>query len=313
MSRSEPTPVAAASPVHAAVCAASDAIRARFQAAQPFRHVVIDDFFAADFAAQLLREFPAFERGNAVGDDGAQGGKSTVERIQALGDAYAALDAEIRSPEFLALLARLTGVDDLLYDPFYLGGGTHENRDGQALQTHIDFNYHPSERWHRRLNLIVYLNPDWQASWGGNLELYRDPYADAQPAERIAPVFNRCVIFETSERSWHGFDRITLPPDQQSRSRKSVALYFYTRERPAAEVAGKHSTHYVDAQVPEHFTAGYTLSDADAALIRNLVAQRDGQLKRLYAENASLLQAQERGLGGQLLYLLKRAYVRYRR
>lgn len=299
--------------IDATVRARAEEWRAAFLGAQPFRFVAIDNFLSGAYAQQLLAEFPAFERGNSIGDDGLPGGKSTNARVRGFGPAYQALDDAIQSPAFLQFIGSLTGIEDLLYDPFYLGGGTHENRDGQGLQTHIDFNYHPSERWHRRLNLIVYLNADWQPEWGGNLELYRDPYADAAPAHRIAPVFNRCVIFETTERSWHGFDTIHLPEAERARTRKSVALYFYTRDRPAEETAGKHSTHYVDAQLPARFQAGYTLSAADVDLLRGLLAGRDGQLQRLYAENAKLLQAQERGFSGQLIYLLKRAYVRFRR
>jgi hypothetical protein len=285
----------------------------QFSSAQPFKHVVIENFFERDFADRLLAEFPAFEKGNSIGDDGRQGNKSTVERIQALGPAYCTLDEVIQSPEFLSLIGRITGIDALLYDPFYLGGGTHENKQRQSLQAHVDFNYHPSERWHRRLNLIVYLNPMWDEAWGGNLELYRDPYADAKPVERIAPRFNRCVIFETTENSWHGFDRISLPADHADVSRKSVALYFYSKTRPAEEIAGKHTTHYVNRQLPEHLVTGYPLKSADVETLRELIANRDNQLQGLYAENASLLQAQERGLGGQILYLLKRLYIRYRR
>ncbi|MBL0042283.1 MAG: 2OG-Fe(II) oxygenase [Xanthomonadales bacterium] len=287
--------------------------RAAFDAAQPFRHVVIDDFLVPEFAHALLTEFPRFEAGNSVGDDGRPGGKSVLENLPSIGAAYRHLDEVIRSRNFLDFVGAITGIDGLLYDPFYLGGGTHENRDGQCLQAHIDFNYHPSERWHRRLNLIVYLNEAWSEAWGGHLELFRDPYVDRVPMQRIAPVFNRCVIFETTEHSWHGFDRIALPPEASGRSRKSVALYFYSHDRPAAETAGKHSTHYVDAQLPERFVEGRVLDAIDVATLHTLIAQRDGQLQRLYAENARLLQAQERGFAGQLLYLLKRAYVRFRR
>ena len=112
---------------------------------------------------------------------------------------------------------------------------------------------------------------------------------------RIVPAMNRCVIFETTERSWHGFDRIALPPDHAALSRKSVALYFYSKQRPQAEIAGKHTTHYVNRQLPERFAPGYTLRDDDATTLRELIAHRDHQLQRLYAENAELLQARDRG------------------
>lgn len=285
----------------------------RFANAQPFRHVVIENFFDAAFAQSLLAEFPAFERGNSIGDDGREGGKSTVERIKALGPAFRVLDAAIQFPEFLRLVSAICGIDDLLYDPFYLGGGTHENRHGQALQAHVDFNYHPSERWHRRLNLIVYLNPEWEEAWGGNLELWRDPYQDADPVTRIAPAMNRCVIFETTETSWHGFDKIVLPPEQADISRKSLALYFYSRQRPTLETAGKHTTHYVNRQLPEHLVEGHALTRTDIETLRELIAHRDNQMQRLYKENSELLQARDRGLSGQIFHQLRRLYVRYLR
>ncbi len=249
----------------------------------------------------------------SIGDDGLRGGKATVESIRSLSPAYAALDAAIRSPAFLEVIGRLTGVAQLLYDPFYLGGGTHENRHGQSLDPHVDFNYHPSERWHRRLNLIVYLNPAWDPAWGGTLELYEDPARDARPERVVAPAFNRCVIFETSERSWHGFSRIHLPPAERARSRRSVALYFYTADRPAAQIAGRHSTVYVKRPLPERYAAGATLSQADVALLAGLLAERDAHIRLQYDEIARLLQAQDRGLAGKLLYLARRAYVRMRR
>ncbi len=289
------------------------ALHNRFANAAPFRHIVIDEFFRPEFARQLLNEFPPFEKGNSMGDNGRRGNKSTWERITALGPAFTQLDANIKGADFLGFVQKLTGIDALLYDPYYFGGGTHENRHGQNLQAHVDFNYHPSERWHRRLNLIVYLNPEWDATWGGNLQLYGNPYRDTKPAISVIPKMNRAVLFETTESSWHGFDRIALPAEHAGLSRRSVALYFYSRQRPAEEIAGKHSTHYVNRQLPDHFAEGHQLNADDVALLRELIANRDNQLRNLYDENAKLLQAQERGLRGQFLYLLRRFYMRYRR
>jgi 2OG-Fe(II) oxygenase superfamily len=284
-----------------------------YATATPFEHIVIDNFLNEGFASRLLNQFPPFDRGNNLGDDGLRGNKSTFERIVTLGGDYKVLDDTIKAQTFLRLIGEITRIPDLLYDPFYLGGGTHENRAGQSLHAHIDFNYHPSEGWHRRLNLIVYLNHEWDQSWGGNLELYCDPYKDSKPAVRIAPLFNRCVIFGTTERSWHAFDRIQPPVELANLSRKSIALYFYTRERPAEQTAGKHTTHYVNRQIPDHIVSGYRLTRDDVDLLREIVLDRDDLLQRLYEENTSLRQAQDRGLSGKLIYLLKRFYVRYRK
>ena len=262
----------------------ADALRERFRSASPFRHLVLDQFLAPAFADQLLAEFPPFERGDARNEAGEIGNKSTVERIRELGPGYAALDDLVRSAAFLQWLSTATGIPGLLYDPWYFGGGTHENRHGQDLDAHVDFNRHPVEGWHRRLNLIVYLNHAWSDAWGGSLELHSDPRAADDRVVRITPLFNRCVVFETTEWSWHGFAPIALPADRRDLTRKSIALYFYTRERPAEELADPHSTIYVDRPLPDRFASGRTLDDADLAELRVLLARRDGHIQRLYAD-----------------------------
>jgi hypothetical protein len=295
------------------VLADVDALAAAFARREPFRHVVVDDFLARGFADDLLAQFPAFERGNARNEDGGLGNKSTVERIRALGPAYAELDDLVQGRAFLDLVGRLTGIADLLYDADYFGGGTHENRDGQDLDPHVDFNRHPGEGWHRRLNLIVYLNPEWHDAWGGSLELHSDPRAADDRVTLVTPVFNRCVIFETTESSWHGFSRIGVPADHAGTTRRSVALYFYTRERPADELADPHSTIYVDRPLPDRYRAGFTLAEDDVGELRTLLARRDQHNQRLYRDVTRLTrdielmrQALSSGVLGKIRYVSAR-------
>lgn len=286
------------------VTAAVDELAAQFQRRDPFRHIVIDNFLTPESCAQLLDQFPPFERGNARNEAGELGAKSTVEKIRGLGPAYTQLDGLIQTRAFLDLIGRITGIPDLLYDPWYFGGGTHENREGQDLDPHVDFNRYPVERWHRRLNLIVYLNHEWKDAWGGSLELHSDPRAADDRIELITPLYNRAVIFETTETSWHGFSRIALPADRKSLSRKSIALYFYTKERPQDELADTHSTIYVDRPLPERFRPGVTLSADDVEELRILLARRDQHNQRLYRDTVALTrqleQAQAALYGGQL-------------
>jgi Rps23 Pro-64 3,4-dihydroxylase Tpa1-like proline 4-hydroxylase len=265
-----------------------EVLRTQFQSAFPFRHLVIDNFLSKDFADALLAQFPDFERGNARNEDGSLGGKSTVERIRELGPAFAQLDDLIQSRGFLDLVGQVTGIDNLLYDPWYFGGGTHENRHGQDLDAHIDFNRHPMEPWHRRLNLIVYLNRRWEDEWGGSLQLHSDPRSEQNQILSVTPLFNRAVIFETTEWSWHGFPPIQLPENERGLSRKSVALYFYTTDRPAEELADTHSTVYVDRPLPDRFKAGHTLSETDVQELRVLLKRRDMHNQRLYRDVSNL-------------------------
>lgn len=290
---------------------------AAFARREPFRHLVIDGFFSDVYARHLLEQFPDFARGNARNEAGELGAKSTVERIRELGPAYLALDDLIQTRPFLDWVGRVTGIGDLLYDPWYFGGGTHENRTGQDLDAHIDFNRHPVEPWHRRLNLIVYLNPLWDDAWGGSLELHSDPRSDEDRVTTITPAFNRCVIFETTEWSWHGFPRIEIPAEHADLSRRSIALYFYTRDRPAEELAGTHSTIYVDRPLPAHIRAGRTLDEADLQTLRVLLKRRDQHNQRLYRDIASLTEqleqakaAIENGRMSRWSYLARRILAR---
>ncbi|MHB8744678.1 MAG: 2OG-Fe(II) oxygenase [Sulfuricaulis sp.] len=300
-----------------AVIADVSKLATQFQCRDPFRHVVIDDFLAPDFCAQLLAEFPPFERGNACNEAGELGNKSTVEKIRGLGSTYAELDDHIQTRAFLDLIGRITGIPHLLYDPWYFGGGTHENRHGQDLDAHVDFNRHPIERWHRRLNLIVYLNREWDAAWGGALDLHSDPRAADDAITSIEPRYNRAVIFETTEWSWHGFRRIDLPEGKRELSRRSIALYFYTTDRPQDESADTHSTIYVDPPLPQRFKAGWTLNEADVQELRVLLTRRDQHNQRLYRDvtqiTKQLEQAQaalNRGRLGRLRYFVRRLLAR---
>src|SRR5689334_3382720 len=229
-------------------------LSSRFAQAKPFRHIVIDDFLDPGFCHLLMKEFPAFDSARALNERGETGRKAVISEPARLGPAYARFDQMIRGHQFLGLMSSITGIADLLYDPEYVGGGTHENLDGQELDSHVDFNYHPRRPWHRRLNLIVFLNPEWDASWGGCLELLRDPLAPAAENRMasVVPLANRCVVFETTERSWHGFRKIELPAEKRGVSRKSIAVYFYTKERPVEEAATSHATIYYQRPLPDH-------------------------------------------------------------
>lgn len=133
----------------------------------------------------------------------------------------------LNSSTFLDFLSKITGIENLIADSYFEGGGMHQIRRGGKLKIHADFNRHPRYDLDRRLNALLYLNPDWQEEYGGNLELWDRHMTSC--VVRIAPLFNRFVVFATTDFTYHGHpDPLTCPEDV---TRKSLALYYYTHER----------------------------------------------------------------------------------
>ena len=256
-------------------------LQRQFATGQPFRHVVIDRFLDPAFCRELMDSFPPFAEHAAYNERGEVGGKASVHNIATLGPAYQRFDDLMKDPQFLQFTSRMTGIPDLLYDSEYVGGGTHDNQDGQELDVHVDFNYHPTTELHRRLNLILFLNPEWDESWGGNLELLKEPFSTGDDVKTVAPLANRAVIFETTEASWHGFRRIVIPKGRKA-SRRSLAVYFYTKERPKQESAPSHATVYYQRPLPANIQPGYTLQAEDVRELQILLTRRDTYMKFLY-------------------------------
>ena len=205
-------------------------LRDEFLAAEPFPVVVLDDFLAPEAAQRACATFPS------LNSHGWINYLRINERTFGMRDrGYIPPDSEeildeLNSDRFLSLLSNITGIPALLADESLEGAGLHLSDRGGFLNVHADFNIHPHHPvWRRRLNLLVYLNPDWQEAWGGHLELWDSRVQRC--VRRIAPVFNRAVLFRTDEQSFHGFpDRIRCPDRV---SRKSLALYYFTVEDTA--------------------------------------------------------------------------------
>jgi 2-oxoglutarate-Fe(II)-dependent oxygenase superfamily protein len=247
----------------------------QYSCAAPFPHLVVDDFFDESFAERLLSEFPPFDPALAMGDMGKVGPKAVNKKMRSISPFYNEFCDFLISNQFIETIERITGIDDLISLPDETGG-THESRNGAVLAPHIDYNYFgENPALHRRLNLLFYLNKDWQSEWGGNLQLHSNPrkWGDNEIVSN-PPLFNRCIIMETSEHSWHGYDPIRVPGDLDT-SRKSISIYLFTKTRPKSQTAPRHATFYVQPPLPDRFREGYTLSAKDAGEIRSAMAKRD--------------------------------------
>ncbi len=213
-----------------------------YQQAHPFPHIVIDDFISAETVEQFLKHFPELREKptQAMLESGKfpQPNKLWLSNQAGVHSIIRHLYWELNSAPFLAFVEQLTGITGLIADPHFAGGGVHETlRDG-LLMIHADFNKHPHFNLDRRLNILIYLNEDWQEDWGGHLELWERDMSHC--VKKILPIAGRCVIFSTQRDSFHGHPHpLTCPPGQ---SRKSIAQYYYTMGRPVNEDASPHKT-----------------------------------------------------------------------
>ena len=273
------------------VLATTEHYRQAFSTAKPFKHVVIDDFLKSDFAESLLVKFPTVsDPTKLVSEFGTPNPKSARSDVRGLAKPFVQIDAYIQSVDFLNLMSNITGIADLCYDPWYYGAGTHENFHGAGLDAHYDFNIHPQTAYHRRLNAIIYLNKDWNPDWRGEISFHTDPWdLDGDVITSVHPSFNRCVIFETTENSWHSVGVVNLPKALRHLSRKSFTIYLYTKTRPENEIAVEHGTVYVPPPLPSCIGEGRTLNADDMADINTNIHRRHQFLKIMYQKEYRLL------------------------
>jgi Rps23 Pro-64 3,4-dihydroxylase Tpa1-like proline 4-hydroxylase len=213
--------------------------RSAYAQAEPFPHIVVDNFLPEAVLDAVLAEFPDPKAIDWQKFEAAAERKLASKSEQQMGEATRLLLYQLNSSTFIEFLETLTGIEGLIADPHFTGGGLHQIERGGFLKMHVDFNRNERLKLDRRLNLLIYLNRDWKEEYGGHLELWDEQIT--QCGQKILPVFNRCVIFSTTDFSYHGHpEPLTCP---EGMTRKSLALYYYSNGRPAHETRiGDHST-----------------------------------------------------------------------
>jgi hypothetical protein len=195
-----------------------------YENASPFPHIVIEDFLPPEILQRCLEEFPKNISEYGVSFDRNQERFKSQYNPDELSDWTRNLFYAFNSRPFIQLLQNITGIKGLIPDPYFLGAGFHEIGQGGHLSVHADFNHHKPMNLERRINVLIYLNKDWKESFGGSLELWNDGMKSC--IHKLEPLFNRCVIFNTTSESWHGNPDPINHPD--GITRKSIALYYYT-------------------------------------------------------------------------------------
>ena len=211
-----------------------------FKKAIPFPHTVIDNLFDNDFLNKLNDRYPKDGEVAWWKYDNIFERKLAFDDIRKLDKIFEEYFNVVNSFKFVKTLESLTGINNLIADPSLRGGGLHRIKRGGKLDIHADFNYHKITGWHRRLNVITFLNKDWLESFGGHTEFWSIDMSRC--ITKVLPIFNRTVIFIASEYSWHGHPHpLTCPED---RERRSLATYYYSLPDGHVNESSFASTNY---------------------------------------------------------------------
>ena len=228
-----------------------DKLRKEYKDAKPFPSICIDDFLDIKFANSLVKSYPKYSEARTIGREFSslnENLKTQITDPNDFPDPVKLLSQALSEPGFIDNISTLTGIKELIWDPDFSGGGIHLTNTSGLLDVHVDFNFETKLNLYRRLNILIYLNPTWEKKWGGQVELWDKDVQDC--IQSFEPVFNRCILFTTSDYSFHGVNAVNSP---ENISRNSFAAYYYTKEAGdnSGEVYGGHHTTIFKARPSE--------------------------------------------------------------
>ena len=217
------------------------ALNSTYVTAEPFAHIVLDNFLPEHLINDVLKHFPQELTGAEVLYE--KGYKGLHKRQINPNDCDPYIKSVFNffnSAPMLQFFESLTSIEGLIPDPYFTGGGLHETKKGGLLGVHADFRINKKLHVERRINAIIYLNKNWKKEYGGNLELWDTQMT--QCVAQIEPIFNRCVVFNTDHDSNHGHPEPLNTPEHITR--KSIALYYYTASMKVYDEHTEHRTIY---------------------------------------------------------------------
>ena len=223
------------------ISSAFSEVSVTYRERSPFPHAVFPGLLSLESLCEVAAEFPRPSSMQGRFNNQSEFEKFTEQRWDRFGSATRKAVADFQSGCFVSLLETLTGIEGLIADPHLDGGGLHMTGTGGYLKIHADFNRHPRLNLHRRLNVLLYLNQEWDSGWGGDLELWGS--ITGGPSVSVQPTFGTLVVFDTTSSSFHGHPHPLACPE--GIYRKSLAFYYYSVNRPASEQRAVHSTIFV--------------------------------------------------------------------
>lgn len=195
----------------------------------PFDYYIIDNFLDEEQAKRISQEFPDYHSNIWYCYSNPLENKKTCNNWYHFGPEIYKTLSYLNSPKFISQLEKIVGIKKLYPDIGLHGGGLHIHGRGGKLNVHLDYSIHPKLKLQRKLNLIIYLTEDWNCEWGGSLEFWSHNEEKNRPYKKVVSVdnvFNRAVLFDTTQNSWHGFPKpLTCP---ENTYRRSLAVYYLT-------------------------------------------------------------------------------------
>jgi Rps23 Pro-64 3,4-dihydroxylase Tpa1-like proline 4-hydroxylase len=207
-------------------------LAAEYQSKTPYHYIGVDNFLPLAVLERIRKEALDLGQKDPENSSGNERLKTSYspDRMENYSKAFFHF---LNSRPFIQFLENMSGIKGLIPDPYYRGGGIHRTETTGFLGIHADFNHHSIMNLERRLNLLIYLNPDWKEEYGGSFEVWTDDMKEK--VDSFVPVMNRMCCFSTGDNTMHGNPEPVNHPNGDPRL--SVALYYYTATWDEGRVA----------------------------------------------------------------------------
>jgi Rps23 Pro-64 3,4-dihydroxylase Tpa1-like proline 4-hydroxylase len=187
------------------------------------RHFIVDDLLPPATIAEIYKAFP---QNSAIWQQRAsfRERKKTFAKLERIDPIIGAITDAFHASQVLQSVKKVTQIEGLEADPELYAGGISMMGKGDFLNPHIDNSHDAKRERYRRLNLLFYISPDWQLTFGGNFELWDDKVTEPKV---ILSKYNRLVVMETNKVSWHSVNPVTI-----ERNRCCISNYYFSKNSP---------------------------------------------------------------------------------
>lgn len=220
-----------------------------FVGTPPYPMITLENFLPNDIAQKMAVECETIPDQHWSNFTRRGSGMQECKKLDVAPIAYEFVN-QMHSALGMEWLCNVTGIKDLIPDPYLTGAGYSKIGKDSSLKVHTDFNWNDQLRLHRMLSFIVYLNPDWKEEYGGALNFY--DFNNEKVIQSVPSMFNRAIIWRYHKRGFHGApDPMMCPPEM---TRNSFRLFYYISDAQFREDDRPHrSLYWFDKELGEPY------------------------------------------------------------